>query len=94
MAIVDTRFPQSGFKYSYKDHDDTLSETFDSGDLPERSMIRIACTGNHYLSVLKSSSEILKEAIFSHRLFSSVVPGQPVQQPSDHKVGIVCLGKK
>jgi hypothetical protein len=53
LAIIDTRNPERGFTCYYIDEDGTV--TTNNGDmeieLPDRPIIRLAATGNHFLSV-------------------------------------------
>jgi hypothetical protein len=54
VAIVDTRYPALGFVYYYIRTDGSLDHTNDEANLPkDNPIIKIAFTGDHYLSVLK-----------------------------------------
>ena len=54
VSIVDTRHPDLGFVYHYVKTDDSLDHTNDDTVLPKDiPTIKIAFTGNHYLTVLK-----------------------------------------
>jgi hypothetical protein len=53
IAIVDTRFPNLGFMYHYMDNNGLYQLTNNRMDVRwlNRTIIRLAYTGNHYLSV-------------------------------------------
>lgn len=55
LAIVDTRSPRNGFTYYYLDVDGSvITQTPDvTNALPERPIVRLAATGNHFLSVVR-----------------------------------------
>ncbi len=50
LSIIDTGNPEVGF-VSYYLHDSVVITNIGTEDLPDRPIIRIAATGNHYLSV-------------------------------------------
>ncbi len=55
LAIVDTRNSQIGFVYYYHNGEVSLTNTGDNYDpviLAEKTIIKIAATGNHFLSVI------------------------------------------
>jgi uncharacterized protein (TIGR04141 family) len=54
LAIVDTRTPENGFTYYYLGKDgEVVTHTPDNlSPLPIKPIIRLAATGNHYLSVV------------------------------------------
>jgi hypothetical protein len=52
LAIIDTRNPSAGFISYYMDTDGSVTTNVDNTNLPEdRVIIRIAATGNHFMSV-------------------------------------------
>lgn len=51
VAVVDTRYPQRGYVYYYTDEQGTECIAFDALHLPNKPMIKLAYTGNHFLSV-------------------------------------------
>ena len=54
VAIMDTRYPQLGFVYHYSKTSNVLDHTNDETLLPKDTpVIKLAFTGDHYLSVLK-----------------------------------------
>jgi len=55
LAIVDTRSPKNGFTYYYLDVDGSvITQTPDvTNALPERPIVRLADSGNHFLSVVR-----------------------------------------
>jgi hypothetical protein len=58
LAIVDTRSPQDGLHYYYKVDNDSISDTKRESDLDHtKKIIKLAYTGNHYLSVLNHPQE-------------------------------------
>lgn len=52
LAVVDTKNPQLGFVYYYSDQNGEIITNIGDNILPERVIIRIAYTGNHFLSVI------------------------------------------
>ncbi len=54
LAIVDTRTPENGYTYYYVGEDEeVITHTrYDNSLLPNKSIVRLAATGNHYLSVV------------------------------------------
>ncbi len=57
LAVIDTRNPSAGFISYYMDIDGTITTNVDNTNLPEdRLIIRIAATGNHFMSVRSHSA--------------------------------------
>jgi hypothetical protein len=52
LAVMDTRNPRAGFVCYYQDaQGETITNAFGEMPLPNKPIIRIAATGNHFLSV-------------------------------------------
>ena len=68
LAIVDTRMPQCGYSYRYLNREGELITNNGSNlslfDIPRnRSIIRIAATGNHFLSVISGPCGLDSESV-------------------------------
>lgn len=59
LAIVDTRRPETGFVHYYMGEDrEVITHVSGHGAiLPDRLLVRLAATGNHFLSVVRDPSE-------------------------------------
>jgi hypothetical protein len=59
LAIIDTRRPEDGYVYYYLGEDkEVITRVSDSDiSLPNKSIIRLAATGNHFLSVVSEPPE-------------------------------------
>jgi hypothetical protein len=65
VAIVDTRYPENGFMYHYinqTEHPDFTRDlnTIEIDYMRNRQILRLAFTGNHYLSVIATPSALLE----------------------------------
>lgn len=64
LAIVDTRRPDMGFVYYYLENDSVITNRPDMQiPLPNRDIIKIAATGNHFLSVVSHSDINLQQPV-------------------------------
>ncbi|MCT4635308.1 MAG: hypothetical protein N4A31_03545 [Rickettsiales bacterium] len=83
LAIIDTRNPSAGFISYYMDIDGTVTTNVDNTNLPEdRLIIRIAATGNHFMSVRSHSA--LENGTIRYE-WNAVLPNQ--EQTSQTETG-------
>jgi hypothetical protein len=77
VAVVDTRHPENGFIYHYINSNGNADFTRITDTLPNRPIVRLAYTGDHYLSVMMTSGElvrgILQSSYFFERMYDRYV---------------------